>query len=192
MELQHVNVKLLANAPASFDLEPLIPIFHSWIQDKVFDERLLDIADYRHVNDGPGIILIGLEGDYAVDNTGGRLGVRYNRKAGLAGSNAARLMQAAQAALSACRRLENEPALGGKLKFNGQDVELFVNDRMLAPNNEQTRAAVEPDLKAFFTRLFRNSEYSLDYPADQRSLFGACAKSSRSFSTETLLANLQS
>ena len=192
MELQHVNVKLFLQDTAGLDLEPLIPIFHSWIQDKVFDERLLDIADYRHVPDGPGIILIGLEGDYAVDNADGRLGVRYNRKAGLSGSNADRLKQAAGAALSACQRLEAEPSLGGKLRFDGQDVEVFINDRLLAPNNESTRAAAEPELRAFFTQLFGDSGYSLAYVSDARRLFSASAKASRSLTAAELLANLKS
>ena len=31
---------------------------------------------------GPGVMLIGHQADYSVDNTDDRLGVRYNRKAG--------------------------------------------------------------------------------------------------------------
>ena len=54
IQLQHVNVKLLAGDPADVDLEPLIPIFHDWIRDRVFEELLLDVADYRHVPEGPG------------------------------------------------------------------------------------------------------------------------------------------
>ncbi len=101
MNLQHVNVKLLLANPAEVHLDPLIPVFHSWIQDKVFDELLLDIADYQHVPDGPGVVLIGFEGDYSVDNTDHRLGVRYNRKTPLDGTNQDRLKQAARAALTA-------------------------------------------------------------------------------------------
>jgi hypothetical protein len=192
MELQHVNVKLLIKDPEGADLEPLIPIFHRWIQGKVFEERLLDIADYRHVQHGPGVVLIGHEGDYSVDNTDGRLGVRYNRKAGLHGSNQDRLKQAARATLSACQRLEAEPSLEGKLHFNGQDVEVFVNDRLLAPNEEATRTAAQPDLQAFFTQLFGGTQYSLSYANDQRRLFGASAKASQLFSAADLLRNLSS
>jgi len=190
MELQHVNVKFLVKDPDGVDLEPLVPIFHTWIQDKGFEERLLDIADYRHVHDGPGVILIGLEGDYSVDNTDGRLGVRYNRKAGLNGSNRDRLQQAARAALNACRRLEGEASLGGKLGFNGQEVEVFVNDRLLAPNNQATRAAAQLEFQAFFARLFSGAEYSLSYPDDPRQLLGVSAKAARPFSAAELLANL--
>jgi hypothetical protein len=188
MELQHLNVKLLVKD--GIDLELLIPIFHSWIQDKVFDERLLDIADYRHVHDGPGVILIGLEGDYSVDNADGRLGIRYNRKAGLNGSNRDRLTQATHAALSACQRLEADASLGGKLRFGGQDVAVFVNDRLLAPNNAATRASAEPEFKSFFDNLFGGAEYSLTFNSDARCLFTAAAQAFRPFSVSNLLQNL--
>src|SRR5665213_978483 len=134
MTLQHVNVKLLAKNPEQVDLEPLIPIFHGWIQGQVFEELLLDVADYRHVPAGPGVMVIGHQADYSVDNTDDRLGVRYNRKAPLDGNNQERLQQAARAALIAFQRLETDPRLGGKLRFNGQDLEIFINDRILAPN----------------------------------------------------------
>src|SRR5579872_5362414 len=128
MQLQHVNVKLLVRNPEEVDLEPLIPVFHGWIQNQIGEGLLLDIADYRHVDAGPGVVLIGHEGNYSVDNTDHRLGVRYNRKAALDGSNQERLRQAARAALSACERLEAEPLLGGKLRFNGQEIEISIND----------------------------------------------------------------
>jgi hypothetical protein len=192
MDLQHINVKLLVKNPEGVNLEPLVPVFHAWIQGQIFDERLLDIADYRHVHDGPGVVLIGLEGDYSVDNTDGRLGVRYNRKAALNGGNRERLKQAARAALSACQRLETEPSLGGKLLFNGQDVEIFVNDRLLAPNNDATRAAAEPEFTSFFQQLFGEAGYSLSYPNDPRRLFAVSARTSKSLSTAQLLANLAS
>jgi hypothetical protein len=190
MNLQHVNVKLLVKDPAAVDLELLIPVFHRWIQEKVFEERLLDIADYRHVPEGPGVILIGHEGDYSVDNTDGRLGVRYNRKAALEGDTRERLRQATLAALQACRRLESDASLGGTLQFNGQDVEIFFNDRLLAPNNDATRAAAEPGLRAFLDELFHGSEYSLSFDSDPRRLFGAAAKAARAFDTAELLRNL--
>jgi hypothetical protein len=192
MELQHVNVKLPLTDPGGVDLEPLIPIFHRWIQDKVFEERLLDIADYRHVHNGPGVVLIGHEGDYAVDNTDGHLGVRYNRKTALEGSNCDRLKQAARAALNACQRLEGEVSLRGKLRFNGQDVEVFINDRLLAPNRVETREGVQPDFQAFSQELFRGADSSSVYGSDPRRLFSVSLRASRAFSPADLLKNLQS
>src|ERR1700681_1853968 len=159
VQLQHVNVKLLLRNPEEVDLEPLIPVFHDWIRDQVGEGLLLDVADYRHVDAGPGVVLIGHEGNYSVDNTDNRLGVRYNRKAPLDGSNQDRLRQAARAALTACQRLETEPGLNGKFRFNGREIDLFINDRLLAPNRESTRDAAQPDLDSFFSKLFGGKEY---------------------------------
>jgi hypothetical protein len=195
MTLQHVNVKLLVKSPEQVDLEPLIPIFHGWIQGQVFEELLLDVADYRHVPAGTGVMVIGHQADYSVDNTDDRLGVRYNRKAALEGSNQERLQQAARAALTAFQSLEADPRLGGKLRFNGQDLEVFINDRLLAPNRETTREAADTDFQAFAKKLFGGSDYSLDYyslrkDSDPRRLFGASLKSTKSFSVSDLLKNL--
>src|SRR5437870_9839090 len=118
MHLEHVNVKLLVKSPEEVDLEPLIPVFHSWIQAQVFEELLLDVADYRHVPAGPGVVLIGHQANYSVDNSDEHLGVRYNRKAVVNGSNQDALRQAMRASLIACQRLESEPRLEGKLRFN--------------------------------------------------------------------------
>ena len=192
MELQHINVKLLLGKPEEVDLEPLIPIFHSWIQDRIREELLLDVADYRHVYAGPGIILIGYEGNYSVDNEDNRLGVRYNRKAALEGTNQDRLNQAARAALTACERLEADPRLQGKLRFNGQEIEISVNDRLLAPNSAPTREAIKTDLEPFVQKLLGGSGYSLSFDDNPRNLFRACVKALQTFSAETLSKNLTS
>lgn len=190
MQLQHVNIKLRVPSVPLADLEPLIPVFHGWIEDQNGGELLIDVADYTHVPAGPGIVLIGHEGNYSVDNMGNRLGVRYNRKAAIEGSNQQCLTQATRAALKACQRLETEPRLGGKIGFNGQDVEIFINDRLLAPNNAATREAFDADFQLFSRQLFRGMEYSINYGTDARSLFTAFVKASRPFSVEELLAAL--
>jgi hypothetical protein len=190
MQLQHVNVKLLVQNPEEARLEPLIPVFHSWIEAQNGDELLIDVADYTHVPAGPGVVLIGHEGNYSVDNTGNRLGVRYNRKAAFDGGNQDSLTQAARAALSACRRLEAEPRLDGKFRFNGQDIEIFINDRLVAPNNAATREAFDADFQLFSRKLFRGKEYSISYGEDPRSLFTAFVKAARPFSVAELLEAL--
>lgn len=192
MELQHVNVKLFAKNSQEVDLEALIPVFHGWIQNQASDELLLDVADYRHVRSGPGVILIGHRGDYSLDNTDGRLGVRYNRKAPLAGSNQDRFVQATEAALAACRRLETEQSLAGNIQFNGREIEVFVNDRLLAPNTPETLAATDSDFRTFLLTLFGDVEYTVSYSQDPRSLFSVHVRTSRVFETAALLNNLDS
>src|SRR5712672_3004964 len=115
--IQHVTVKVFAREPARIDLGDAIPIFHGWIQNHVFPEMLIDVADYRHVPNGPGVMLIAHEANYSLDNTKGRLGLLYSHK--LAGGGAQEnLRQAFDAALAACGRLQDEPEFEGKLKFN--------------------------------------------------------------------------
>jgi hypothetical protein len=190
MELQHINVKALLDRADGIDLEPLVPVFHDWIQSQPCEELLLDVADYRHVHASPGIILIGLEANYSVDNTANRLGVRYNRKAPLGGGNVDRLQQAARAAFTACRELERDPRLGGKFHFDGQRVEISINDRLLAPNRPETREAIQPELSAFLQKLFGGGEYSLTFNSEPRELFSVAIESARTYSTETLLQHL--
>jgi hypothetical protein len=192
VELQHINVKLLVRNQESVDLDPLIPVFHSWIQGQICEELLLDVSDYRHVQGGPGVILIGHEADYSLDNTDNRLGVRYNRKAVLDGGNQDRLAQAARAALKASQRLEEDPTLNEKLKlnFNGQEIEIFINDRALAPNREDIRQTLKPDFQTFADRLFGGGEYSLSFEGDPRRLLKVGLKASRAFAVEELLQNL--
>src|SRR5215467_14630610 len=114
--IQHVRVKIFACEPADIDLGDAIPIFHRWIQDHVCPEMLIDVADYRHVPNGPGVMLIGHEASYSLDNTKGRLGLLYSRKQA-GGEAQENLRQAYDAAKAACARLEQEPAFAGKLKF---------------------------------------------------------------------------
>jgi hypothetical protein len=192
INLQHVNVKLLAKDPEQVDLEPLIPVFHNWIEGQIFEELLLDVADYRHVHAGPGVVLIGHQANYSVDNTENRLGVRYNRKAPLEGSNEDRFKQAARAALTAFERLESEARLNGKLRFNGREIKVYVNDRLMAPNSDSTREALKPELEVFLSGLFQGSEYTLSHGSDPRSLFAVEVKANRAFSLSELLANLAS
>jgi hypothetical protein len=186
IELQHINVKLLVKDSEKADLHTVVPVFHSWIQGQIFEELLLDVADYSHVPDGPGIMLIGHEADYSVDNIDGRLGVRYNRKAPLVGTNRDRLVQATRAALRAAQRLEQEL----NLYFNGREIEIVINDRMLTPNAEETRLVAEPELKRFLDQLLEGAHYSLTYPSEPRRLFGVTARTEQEFSVQDLLANL--
>jgi hypothetical protein len=187
MQLQHVNVKLLLRNSEGLNLEPLVPVFHSWIENQNGHELLIDVADYSHVPAGPGVVLIGHQGNYSVDNTGNRLGVRYNRKAAVDGGNQDCLAQAARAALHACARLETEPRLDGKFKFNGQDIEIFINDRLIAPNNSATRDQFDADLHTFSRKLFGEKGYSISYGTDPRSLFTAILKTARPHSITELL-----
>ena len=187
MNVQHIDIKFFVEHPEDVRLEEYAGIFNNWIQRQVTPELLIDVADYLHVHNGPGIILIGHEADYSLDNRGGRLGLLYNRKAPLDGSVQEKLAQAAHAALTAARLLETENGL----KFGGGEVQVLINDRLLVPNTQETLTELEPELRAFLDRLYKGIEYSLTYlSTDPRERFTVDVKAAVPFDVETLLKNL--
>ena len=186
MNLQHINIKLYLENPETVHLADYSAIFNSWIQEQRLEELLIDVADYLHVHNGPGIMLIGHEADYSLDNRAGRLGLLYNRKAQVEGTNQEKLTQALHAALTAAQILEQENGL----KFNGSEVQVLINDRLLVPNTAETFNALEPDLKIFLDRLYVGANYVLMHNADPRERFTIDVKVGSSFAVDTLLKNL--
>lgn len=168
MEVQHVNVKIFARPPAAIDLGAAITVFHRWIQDNVVDELLIDVADYRHVPAGPGVILVGFEANYSLDLTGNRLGLLYNRKKADSGSTQDKLRQAWNAAVAACRRLEREPEFSGRLQFDLDECELIFNDRLLVPNTEETFRALAPELDEFFASVWAAGNFAFEHVGEPR------------------------
>ena len=171
MEIQHVYLKWRLEHSGVVDLEPLIPIFHDWVREQSCEETLVDVADYRHVPAGPGILLVGHEADFSLDWSDHRLGVRYNRKARLGGENQDRFRQALRAVLTTCRKLEEDGRLDGKLGFESRAFELGVNDRLLAPNNRETYASLSPEIDFFCDGLFGRNNYSATHQGDPRRRF---------------------
>lgn len=165
-----------------------INIFNSWIQAS--DGDYYDLADYSHMHAGPGIFLIAHEAHIGMDNTGNRLGLLYNRKRPLLGSNRERLRLTFKSALDYCRRIEEEPSLQGKFKFRGDEALLIINDRLLAPNTEETFQAVKPDLENLAHTLYAGGDFTLQHKADSRERFAVEMRTPVAFETTTLLKNL--
>src|SRR5262245_7158438 len=131
-------------------------------------------------------MLIGHEADYSLDNRAGRLGLLYNRKEQIEGTTQEKLSQAVRAALIVAQILEKENGL----KFNGSEVQVVVNDRLLVPNTVETFVALEPYLKEFFGRLFDGAEYSFSHHSDPRERFTINVKTESNFDVDSLLKNL--
>jgi hypothetical protein len=144
MDLYKIGIKIFVTNPQAVRLRDFIPVFHGWIQQqKVADHQLIDVHDYSHVHDGPGILLVAHEGNFSMDQEGGRLGLFYYRKQPLQRELEASLKGALQVALQACKLLESEPKLDG-IKFDTKEVLVIANDRLLAPNDAVARATLEP------------------------------------------------
>lgn len=189
MELQKINVKFFVAEPNQVPLPAFIDIFHSWIQ--ATDGIYYDVADYSHMQAGPGILLIAHEANISIDETGGRRGLLYNRKQPLQGSNRERLRLAFRSALENCKRLEEEPLLQGRLRFPGNEVLFFVNDRLLAPNTEETFQAVKPDLDDLARTMYAGADFTLRREADPKKRFSVQIRTPVSFEIRALLKNLE-
>jgi hypothetical protein len=144
MDLYKIGIKIFVTNPQAVRLRDFIPVFHGWIQQqKIADHLLIDVHDYSHVHNGPGILLVAHEGNFSVDQEGGRLGLFYYRKQPLQCGLEANLKSALQTVLQACKLLESEPKLDG-LKFDTKEILVLANDRLLAPNDAAGRAKIEP------------------------------------------------
>jgi hypothetical protein len=157
MDLHKIVVKFFADGTPALPIETYIPVFHRWIQKGSVEGLLLDVADYGHLPQSPGIVLVAHEADYAMDASEGPLGLLYNRKAPGTGGLAERIKAAFKSALGACVKLETEPELQGKLKFQAGQALLIANDRLNAPNTDEAFAALRPDLALALQSVYGGS-----------------------------------
>lgn len=188
MDLQKINLKFFVADPDGIPLTAFVPIFHTWIQAS--DGEYHDVADYSHMHGGPGIILVAHEANLSIENSGNRLGLLYNRKQPLQGSNGEKLRWVVRTALEYCRKIEQEPSLQGRFKFSGNEALFLINDRLLTPNTEETFQSVKSDLESLAHRLFGGADFTLQHEADRQQRFAVRLKSAAEFDVATLLKNL--
>jgi len=163
MELHRIGVKFFASDPLSVDLEKLIPVFHGWIQKQsVAGHLLIDVHDYSHIHHGPGILLVAHEGNFSLDMTDGQPGLMYYRKIPTALSPAEHLAAILRIGLEACRLLENDSAL----RFDTNGFVVIANDRLNAPNDEDTFSGLQAPLSAALKATFNGAKFDLVRASD--------------------------
>ena len=169
--LRRVCVKLYAAEPNLPDAT-FVPIFHEWIRDRAIDALLLDVADYTHVPDGPGVMLIAHDVSYALDRSDGRFGLLAQRRRPLAddATDAADAIHATiERALVVAGRLETDARLAGHLLFDRTNVRVEANDRLNAPNTDEAFSALKPLVVAAASRAFAGQPVRVDQTtADSR------------------------
>ena len=141
--LQRFAVKLYLDPRSALAPRACIEIFHRWIQQGAVPGLLIDVADYTHLAGGPRVMLVAHEGDYALDDADGRLGLVYTRKQPLEGPLADRLAAAAAMLLAAAERLERDTAAlaGGGAAFLAGEMAVVANDRLAAPRTAEAETA---------------------------------------------------
>lgn len=145
---ERFSIKLYATTEP--DAHKVLEVFHNFIKDKRLPEQLVDVVDYGHVHEGPAVLLVGHESDYALDRGEGRAGLFYQRKRAPAADRPladglARLLRVADA-------LASDPLLA-PLAFDRREFRVTVLDRLRSPNTQASFDAQKDEVSAVFAEL---------------------------------------
>jgi hypothetical protein len=188
-----LQIKFFIANPESVDLASMIGVFQRWIQKKSLDSLLIDVADYSHVFQGPGVILIGHDADYGLDMGAGRAGLLFTRKRQTDADTAQQLRNSFRLALSACNLIETDPTLEDKLKFRTDEVEIRFLDRLQLPNKPESLDLVKDELNALLAEIYGGATVTLSLiSTDPRQYLTVIAKVNSTASVGELLAQLKS
>lgn len=189
MELQKLNVKFFVVPPHAAPLADFIEIFNGWIQGS--DGLYHDVADYSHMEAGPGIVLVAHDANVSIDETKNRRGLRFSQKSPLAGSNQEKLRALFRSALENCRRLEEEPALRGRLRFAANEAEVSLNDRLLGSNTQDAYDEFKGEIETIAKQLYGSAKVAFERDADLRRRLNVHFKASIALDLSRALGHLQ-
>jgi len=196
MDTVKYELKLFLDDASGVELEEFIPVFHDWIQTQQLEELLIDVADYRHVPQGPGIVLIAHDAHYVIDLTDARLGLLYSRRRETHPSRCAilsvedRLRSVWHCALTACQHLEAHPMLHGRLQFRGNELLLRCNDRLRAPNTTAAYDELCQYLAPFLAPLYPDQRVEVEHIREHTSCLTVAIKAPDFLNVDTLLTRL--
>lgn len=191
MDFHKINVKFFAEKGSDIPLHSFIPVFHRWIQDDKLEGFLVDVTEYTHVHQGPGVLIIAQEANYSVDEANGKRGFMYAQKRVPEKKAEEYLKTAFRRTLQAAAFLENEKEFVGKLKFSTGHFEVTINDRLAAPGGSASQAEIEKNLKPFLDHLYGTGAYQLTGEKDSKKLAGFEVKVTNAADANALLAKLK-
>jgi hypothetical protein len=149
MKAHRVSLKLYAEPGTLSDPERVVPVFHAWIRDHTLPELLVDVARYGHVHQGPAVLLVGREADYAIHQSEGRIGLVVTLREHGA-SDEERLASLFARAFRAAELLE---AALEPVRFRSDELVLSVVDRLRASNDADTLEALGPEIRSAAERV---------------------------------------
>ncbi len=116
------------------DLEPAIGVFHRFIQKGQVEGLLIDVADYRHVPGGPGVLLIAHEFDYGISDAA----FTVTRKRSSSATAGAQTRDALRAGIDALDAIAYDGALA--ISVDRSRFTVTVADRQLGTRDQVTSA----------------------------------------------------
>jgi hypothetical protein len=189
MKSEKLQIKFFAKPNGAFDLETVVPVFHRFIREHAFDELMIDVADYKHVKDGPGVVLVGDANDYYLDEGEGRPGLLFSRKRHGSGPDG-RLREGFARALKACTLLEAAPEFGGTLLFATDEILIRLPDRLNAPNDDAGFTEAASEVGALLDKLYGAGTYSIARGAEAPEALALRVKTKSAPALSALLAAL--
>ena len=147
-----LQIKIAFQDPLSGGFDALVPVLHTWITEARLDDVLIDVADYKHVPDGPGILLIGHKADWAYDEVDGQPGFRYQRKRQPEVSLQGDVEAGLNALLEALDLLQVDYQQAFIPRFDQFEVTLL--DRLRYPNAEDNQRDAGRVVQAAFASYF--------------------------------------
>ena len=151
---QRVGVKVFVEDQEAFDRARMIDVFHRWIQEDRLPGTLVDVHDYTHVPEGPGVLLIAHEWHLRTDEAGGRIGLEHELKRGGSGTLAERLRGAIVGVLEAAAALEQDTAGENPVRFATREMAFRFTDRLAVPPTEAAFDEVTGELDDVLAGLY--------------------------------------
>jgi hypothetical protein len=172
MNLQRITLKLFVDSPQPVPVDALLPIFSRWREDKEHPSQWVDMADYAHIDRGPGVMMIGQQGNLALDLAEPGPGILYANKKDLRGAPEERILDTFRRTLALTRTLRAEPEFPERLAPRPGFWQLLFNDRMETPNTEATEIALRPSIDAALDHLFGADNYTVVRESDSLRRYG--------------------
>lgn len=191
MTPKRISAKIFATDPsAEVDLHAFIAVFHEFIREKKVEGLLIDVADYSHVPEGPGIVLIGHDVDYSIDQSAGRAGLLTLRKR-IEGEKLADLLDdSVRKCLLAVKAVQENGSTG--TSFSTQALRVQLVDRLAAPNSDQGYASFRSEFEGLAQRLFGDGASVERADADEpRRALAADLRAANAEDLDLLLARLE-
>ena len=179
MDLQRINVKLLATAPPDFSVDSFLAIFGRWRNDAENPAGWFDLADYAHMPKGTGVVLVGKQGNFSIDLGDPGPGLLYCGKQDYSGPVEQRITETFERCLALVKPLLTEPEYPADLKIQPGSWELAINDRLDSPNTAATDQDLRPGISAALDTVFGPGAYSIEREPDPQKRYGFSIRASQ-------------
>ena len=163
MNWNKLGIRLKIVPPESLVVSEYIPVFHRWIQEQVFEDHLLiDVHNYSHVKDGPGILLVAHEGQFSLSFDEFKPALSYVRRRpfDLEIKPQECLRKVFKTVLSAASMLESEA-----IAFMDVQFDVLVNDRLNTSSVDDV-TQLETVLSDFLQQHFKGIDFSIEHSQD--------------------------